>query len=129
MRKYASILGLIAAVLLLGGTGPVLKAPGAEATFPGSNGRIVYVFDDGTGSDLWTMLPDGTDKKPVHTGITNLGDPRWSADGNKIAFWSVGTTNQIHIIDADGQNIQTLPVEGDFPSWSPDGKKIAYYST
>lgn len=129
MRKYATILGLIAAVLLLGGSGPVLKAPTVEATFPGTNGRIVYVFDGGTGSDLWTMPPDGTDKKQVHTNIANPSEPRWSADGNKIAFVSFGATNQIHIIDADGQNIQTLPMVGDNPSWSPDGKKIAYYST
>ena len=39
----------------------------ARATFPGDNGRIVVVADDGSGNDLWTMNPDR--RRAQHPGL------------------------------------------------------------
>jgi eukaryotic-like serine/threonine-protein kinase len=57
--------------------------------------------------------------------------PRWSPDGNRIAFEAgFSGTSQVYIINADGsgqQQITNAPPPGVvFPLWSPDGKKLAY---
>ena len=41
-----------------------------------------------TGGQVWTMNPDGSDRRQVKTISTGAGDPVWSPDGKLIAFAS-----------------------------------------
>jgi Tol biopolymer transport system component/tetratricopeptide (TPR) repeat protein len=58
--------------------------------------------------------------------------PRWSPDGNQIAFASAREGKmEIYTMDAEGQNLQRLTfnaVDDFVPAWSPNGKRIAFTS-
>jgi hypothetical protein len=100
----------------------------AQATFPGGNGRIVYV----AAGNLVTMNPDGTGQVP----LTSSGDadhPVWSPDGTKIAFdRTIAGNTDIWVINEDGSGpvqLTTNPAADNAPAWSPDGARIAFAST
>jgi TolB protein len=82
-------------------------------------------------------MPDGTvEQVPTYTptALTEHGgrysSPRWSPDGERIAFVSDGDGDpRIYVMDADGS--KQLPVTSDpasdaYPAWSPDGGRIAF---
>ncbi|WP_455369848.1 hypothetical protein [[Eubacterium] cellulosolvens] len=82
---------------------------------------------------LWIMNADGTDQ----TRLTwdGFGDraPRFSPDGQKIAYWSKAFGNQpdIWMINVDGTGktrLTTSPYQEVYPSWSPDGQKVIFES-
>lgn len=60
-------------------------------------------------------------------------DPDYSPDGNDIAFLRVfeDNTNDVCIMERNGNNIKNLSVTGDnwYTSFSPDGQYIAFCST
>jgi serine/threonine protein kinase len=72
-----------------------------------AGGRPIAITQDFSGSQRW---------------------PRWSPDGNQLAFYSEGS---IYIVPAFGGTPRriidnTLGGSAYSPEWSPDGKKIAY---
>ena len=59
--------------------------------------------------------------------------PRWSPDGNQIAFVSDRTGNyEIWMCSPDGSHLRQITFAGpsetgtSFPTWSPDGKRLIY---
>lgn len=102
MHKLAIICAALSALLF---TAPV------RATFPGQNGKIVFVSDRSGSWQLYTIDPDGRGM----TQITNmpptdydLWAPTFSPDGERIAF-CYGTGNsavfalaELYMINADG---------------------------
>ena len=132
--KAASLLAAPAA-LVLAALGVVLVlSPEAEATFPGSNGRIAFVRTDAASPgnrDIWTMKPDGTDQRNLTASSPALDvSPDWSRDGQKIAFMSTRDGNpEIYMMDADGSNqtrVTSNPAADVSPSWSTNGRTIVF---
>jgi len=86
------------------------------------------------GSDL--MVLNVIDKSITQLTFTGLhrGEPRWSHDGQRLAFYYGGAgtpTWEIHIMNADGTNevavvSSTSPEAAMNPSWSPDDTKLVY---
>ena len=81
-------------------------------------------------TEIWISKNGGKPFQMTNNLESNSNNPKWSPDGNWIAFSSVRSDkNQIHVIRMDGG--EAFPVTrveqgvGGF-EWSPDGKKIAF---
>jgi len=89
--------------------------------------------DENVKRRLYVMNADGTNVQEVTkplAGMSHLGSPEWSADGQRICFdMSMGQTNTSHIasIKADGTDPQDHGT-GCMPSFSPDNGYLVYSS-
>ena len=101
------------------------------------NGKtIVYVrksndiMKDRERSNLWQVSLDGTDHRPLYSGLNSIKSPRWSPNGKKLAFVSNDTgSQQIHVRWLDNGEtalISQLQASPSNLSWSPDGKWLAF---
>src|SRR5215218_938237 len=111
---------------------------GAQAAFPGVDGRIVFVSTrDGNGDnyitgegEIYVMNADGTNQTRLTFNAADDGDPTWSPDGQKIAFASDRDGDlDIYTMNADGTGTTQLtnaPAADFSPAWSPDGTRIAF---
>jgi acylaminoacyl-peptidase len=98
--------------------------------------RVVYVrqfadiMKDQRRSNLWIVSFDGKDHRPLTTGNFSDTSPRWSPDGNELAYISDRDGSpQIYRRWMDsGQTAKLSSLTSD-PSgiaWSPDGKWISF---
>jgi TolB protein len=131
MRRTLVLAGLCGILIAL-----ALPA-GGGATVPGPNGLIVFRALTDSGSQLFTIGPDGTDQRQ----LTNLpGDaflPHWSPQSNRIVF----EFDPANVVDNDFCNIATMNRNGgglrilplangdqceNSPTFSADGHRIFY---
>ncbi|MFB6119355.1 prolyl oligopeptidase family serine peptidase [Halosegnis sp.] len=59
--------------------------PGDRIAFRGYEPAPDEDPDDTTAQDLYTIAPDGTDRRRVTDGTLTVGGPTWSPDGQRIA--------------------------------------------
>jgi Tol biopolymer transport system component len=97
-----------------------------------ANGRVAFVSSEGyEQSDIYTMNPDGSDRKQLTFSQDHEDHLAWSPDGTKIAFARFTHTpfREIFVMNADGSDQRRLTQSKFdlYPTWSPDGTKIAFY--
>jgi TolB protein len=105
----------------------------APAAFPGANGRIAFERFDNSNppnyfADIFTLNPDGSGQLNLTPGPGNDAKaPRWSPDGQKLAFECSNPSIEAHIctMNGDGTAIADLGL-GAQPAWSPDGQQIVF---
>jgi TolB protein len=136
-----SVARFVAAIALLWLVAPTADAqPTAASPFPrGLSGTIAFQSDA-----RGQLNPNGRVKiytidltSGRITALTRDGDwddeqPRWSPDGQRIAFRSnrSGSSN-LYVMDADGRNVRRLTDHraNDYdPSWLPDGQSFVFTS-
>lgn len=125
------------AALLVAMLGLLLTSNSAWASFPGKNGRIVFIANPGGSWQLYTINPDGSDMVQLtHMDPTSDSswEPSYSPSGQEIAFdyGPVDSTGNAHpdlyVINADGTGLTQLTHDGlsQAPRWSPDGTKLIF---
>jgi TolB protein len=126
-RLSLASLTLIALVALI-----LLPGASARATFPGSNGRIV--FADYLTNQIYAVNPDGTGLVQLtHVRVRRFaGWPASSPDGSYIAFESDRSGSlRLWVMDADGTHPRMVADDRDaanqqVPTYTPDGTRLVY---
>jgi acylaminoacyl-peptidase len=97
--------------------------------------KVVYVrnfkdiMSDRGRSNLWIVDIDGTHHQPLTSGVANFRQPRWSPDGERIAY--IATQNgatQLHVRWMESGREAQITNLVEAPNnivWSPDGSQIA----
>jgi Tol biopolymer transport system component len=125
-------------LLLLGASLVTTVFPPAEAAFPGRNGRIFFYRQVGDGpedEEIFSMKPDGSDRKRLTNNGVSDSDPAVSANGRWVVFErEVGGTDEIFKMRANGTRVKRLTknsgssIEDADPAWSPSGNRIVFVS-
>ena len=79
-------------------------------------------------TQIYVVGIDGAGMKQLTNGAASSTAPRWSPDGEKIAFITGG---QVWTMENDGDNkdqVTKISTVAAAPVWSPDGKWIAFTS-
>ena len=124
------------------------QQPEAEVTLEPSplvlealSGRIAYVTAD---LRIWTVSPDGTDKRLVTPEEGRYAWPTWAPDGKTVAYSAITdgeeTTDVSLFAVTDGGDDRRVLYRGDpeyagilvapklphYAVWSPDGERLAF---
>jgi Ca2+-binding RTX toxin-like protein len=71
--------------------------------------------DNGTWDDLWLMVADGSDQRPLVTGGADQTDPTWAPDGTEILYVAGG----LYRVAPDGTGVTRAGNQGFEPDWQP----------
>lgn len=108
----------------------------AEASFPGTNGRIVFQSTRHGGvPELYSMNPDATDVRRLTWNDATDRMPRVSRDGSRIVFASDragGGNFDVYVMDAAGGDVRRLTTDArrdDQPVFTADGQHVVFQRT
>jgi Tol biopolymer transport system component len=92
---------------------------------------IAYYINDDLGSYIYISGVDGHPPELITGEFRWAGRPKWSPDGESIAFVSRGWSyNNLYMIDLKTQHLRQITDDSDSWirrfKWSPDGTKIIY---
>ena len=114
--------------------------PTAESPFPrGLTGVLAFQSDAPSAANpnghirIYTIdLSSGRISSLTPAGDWNDEQPRWSPDGQRIAFKSTrGGSYNLYVMNADGSNVRRLTEHGGNdhdPTWLPDGQSMVFTS-
>jgi TolB protein len=118
----------------------VIAAASSRATFPGKNGRIVFVANTKGKPQIFTINPNGTGLKQITRIVVRAGHdgpaaPAWSPNGSRIAFSSDARKRahsgaDVFTMARDGSRMKRVPLHiGQLtaePTYAPSGRRIAF---
>ncbi len=125
----------VAAAAVVGATiAALVFVPPAFATVPGENGLIAFAADTGSGSQLYTVRPNGDDLRQVTHLVGDAIQPHWSPDGRRIVFELDHSQGEplcsVEVINADGSGLVDLTGARNgceaAPSFIPDGQHVVF---
>ena len=128
------LLGLVFGLLLLASCGEQ-----QQSQEPASVNRIVYVGND---SHIYTIAPDGTDRRQLTSGNSLQTWPTWSPDGARIVFTKISSDANaqpnvgLYYVDVADGTVHHLytnepstgvlaPTTFHYIYWSPDSEKVS----
>jgi Tol biopolymer transport system component len=94
--------------------------------------RILFQMYDDSGSGLYVMNADGTQRTLLTSDPISVGRGAWSPDGARIVFEGFVPEQERHdlfLMDADGANkspLTNLPGSEQNATWSPNGTTIVF---
>ena len=91
------------------------------------------IMTDRLNSNVWVVGTNGRDHRPLLSGTDSYSSPRWSPQGDRLAYVSsaAGRGPELYVRWMDtGQTalLSNLPESPDAISWSPDGRTLAFTS-
>ncbi|MFP4209548.1 MAG: prolyl oligopeptidase family serine peptidase [Wenzhouxiangella sp.] len=77
-------------------------------------------------SSLWQVQADGSGLQPLTDRDSNASTPRWSPDGERIAYLAGGELRMYWLASGRDSRIAELPESPGSVAWSPDGRWLAF---
>jgi serine/threonine-protein kinase len=98
---------------------------------PPAGGALAFASARDGDFDIYTMSLDGTGRVRLTNDPSADGGPRWSPDGQQIAFysWRDGDDPDLYVMNADGSNVTQLTDDDVYegrPNFSPDGSLLVF---
>ncbi|HEX7335022.1 MAG TPA: hypothetical protein VF290_26205 [Pyrinomonadaceae bacterium] len=93
------------------------------------DGEWLTAYSMGQQRHIFVMRTDGTERRDLTPDNHRHSWPRWSPDGQRIAFTSRRTGDyELWIMNRDGSGLRQLTQSGGghYSPWSADGSMIAY---
>jgi Tol biopolymer transport system component len=103
----------------------------AHPAYSADGKRIAFASWRSGAGEIWVCESDGSN--PVKLTSSGGTGPRWSPDGQSIAFrgFQPGNNEDIHVVDLKGgppRRLTTHPATDKWPYWSRDGQWLYFCS-
>ena len=90
------------------------------------------IMTDSNYSNIWIVNYDGSNGRPITTGMGKYSQPTWSNDGKKFLFKSKnGNKTELYLYELEKKSLQILTtLQSDISNlrWSEDNRKIIFLS-
>jgi Tol biopolymer transport system component len=108
---------------------PDLRA--IESPQPSPDGEWLVFFTTAPQEDIYLMRIDGSSRLQLTNDSHRDRRPRWSPDGEKIAFYSNRSGSyEVWTINRDGTGLRQMTdmpeINARYPFWAPDAKRFAF---